>query len=203
MAIFEARGETDKARLLAHRQQDVYVLYELCGRQDYFQGYMLPSTGRLRRFALHPLGAGFVLQYPHTARPGELARFEAYPRLFQAFAQAGDWLDTLGIRGTGALNDAIQGRLPEVSLVGEALHEAHITRIAADISPAARRYAWSWLRARHRPAKQRSPSGWRSSCWPGRVRFRWRSTTTSWTATTPRDETASSTSRRSRRSTCR
>ena len=51
VAIFDARGETDKARLLAHRQQDSLVLYELCGRQDYFQGYMLPSTGRLRRFA--------------------------------------------------------------------------------------------------------------------------------------------------------
>ena len=134
VAIFEARGETDKARLLAHRQQDSLVLYELCGRRDYFQGYMLPSTGGLRQFALHQLGLGFVLQYPHTGTPGELARFEAYPKLFQAFAQAGDWLDTLGIRGTGALNDAImQGRLPEVSLVGEALHEAHISRIAEDI----------------------------------------------------------------------
>ena len=40
----------------------------------------------------------------------------------------------VGIRGTGALNDAItQGRLPEVSLVAEALHEAHISRIATDI----------------------------------------------------------------------
>jgi len=135
VAIFEARGETDKARLLSHRQQDSLVLYELCGRQDYFQGYMLPSTGRLRRFALHPRGDGFVLQYPHTAKPGELAPFEAYPKLFETFAQAGAWLDTLGIRGTGALNDAItQGRLPEVSLVGEALHEAHISRIAADIA---------------------------------------------------------------------
>ncbi len=134
VAIFEGRGETDKARLLAHRQHDSLVLYELCGRQDYFQGYMLPSTGRLRQFALHPLGSGFVLQYPHTAKPGELERFEAYPKLFEAFAQAGAWLDTLGIRGTGALNDAItQGRLPEVSLVGEALHEAHISRIATDI----------------------------------------------------------------------
>ena len=67
-------------------------------------------------------------------RPDELARFEAYPKLFETFKQAGAWLDTLGIRGTGALNDAIaQGRLPEVSLVAEALHEAHISRIAADI----------------------------------------------------------------------
>jgi uridine kinase len=134
VAIFDARGEADKARLLAHRQQDSLVLYELCGRQDYFQGYMLPSTGRLRRFDLRPLGDGFLLQYPHTARPDELAIFEAYPKLFETFKQAAAWLETLGIRSTGALNDAIvQGRLAEVSLVAEALHEAHISRIAADI----------------------------------------------------------------------
>ena len=134
VAIFEARGESDKARLLAHRQQESLVLYELCGRQDYFQGYMLPSTGRLRRFDLRPMGDGFVLQYPHTAHPDELAIFEAYPKLFETFKQAAAWLDTLGIRSTGALNDAIvSGRLAEVSLVAEALHEAHISRIAADI----------------------------------------------------------------------
>lgn len=133
-AIFEARGETDKVRLLAHRRQDGLTLYELAGRQDYFQGYMLPSTGRLRCFGLTPHGEGFVLQYPHTTRPGTLARFEPYPKLFEAFAQAGAWLDTLGIRSTGVLNDAIaSGRLPEVSLVAEALHEAQVSRIAADI----------------------------------------------------------------------
>ena len=133
VAIFEARGETDKARLLAHRQQDSLVLYS-CADGRTIPGYMLPSTGRLRRFALHPLGAGLRAAVPAHRQPGELARFEAYPKLFEAFAQAGDWLDTLGIRGTGALNDAImQGRLPEVSLVAEALHEAHISRIAADI----------------------------------------------------------------------
>jgi uridine kinase len=133
-AIFEARGETDKVRLLTHRRQGSLVLYELCGRQDYFQGYMLPSTGRLRRFRLCCHGDGFVLQYPHTGAPDALATFDPYPKLFATFEQAGAWLDTLGIRGTGALNDAIaQGRLPEVSLVAEALHEAHISRIAADL----------------------------------------------------------------------
>ena len=133
-ATFEVRGEIDKVRLLAHRQQESLVLYELCGRQDYFQGYMLPSTGRLRRFGLKRMGEGFVLQYPHTSRPGELTRLDTYPKLFSTFKQAVEWLDTVGIRSAGTLNDAItQGRLAEVSLVVEALHEAHISRIAADI----------------------------------------------------------------------
>ncbi len=134
IAICDARGETDKSRLLAHRQQDSLVLYELRGRQEYLQGYMLPSTGRLRQFALHRHAHGFVLQYPHQSSPTTLTRFEPYPKLFDTFEQAGTWLDTLGVRGTGALNDAIaQGRLPEVSLVAEALHEAQIARVAADI----------------------------------------------------------------------
>ncbi len=134
IAVCEARGESDKVRLLSHRQQDSLVLYELRGRQEYFQGYMLPSTGRLRQFALHPHAHGFVLQYPHQSSPTTLTKFEPYPKLFRTFEQAGAWLDTLGIRGTGALNDAIvEGRLPEVSLVAEALHETHIARIAADI----------------------------------------------------------------------
>jgi uridine kinase len=135
IAIFEQRGETDKARLLAHRDRETIALYELRSRVDYFQGFMLPSTGRLRQFALHPLAPGFVLQYPHQASPTELTPFEPYPRLFAAFAEAGEWLDRLGIRSTGALNDAIaEERLPEVSLVAEALHEARIARIAADIA---------------------------------------------------------------------
>ncbi len=133
-AIFEARGETDKVRLLAHRTQDSLVLYELAGRRDYLQGYMLPSAGRLAVFALHGHSPGFVLQYPHQSSPARLTPFEPYPRLFAAFAEAGEWLDRLHIRSAGALNDAIlDGRLQEVSLVAEALHEARIARIAGDI----------------------------------------------------------------------
>ena len=43
-------------------------------------------------------------------------------------------LDRLGIRSAGELNDAVaSGRIAEVSLVGEAQHEARIAHIAADI----------------------------------------------------------------------
>ena len=69
-------------RLLAHRTQDSLVLYELDGRRDYFQGYMLPSAGRLTLFALHGHSPGFVLQYPHQSSPTRLTPFEPYPRLF-------------------------------------------------------------------------------------------------------------------------
>jgi uridine kinase len=135
MALFEARGEEEKVRLLAHRQKQQVVLYTMRGRQDFFQGYMVPSTGCLGHFALHAFPPGFLLQFPHQSRPTEVGPITPYPKLFQVYEEAGHWLERLGIRSTGALNDAIAGgRLPEVSLVAEALHEARIADIAQDIA---------------------------------------------------------------------
>jgi uridine kinase len=135
MALFRERGEEDKERLFAHRRRQQLPLYRLRGRLDYFQGFMAPSAGYLQRFALAAFPPGFLLYFPHQARPDALPPVEPYPRLFAVFAEAGSWLDRLGIRGVGALNDAIAaGRLPEISLVAEALHEARIAEIAADIA---------------------------------------------------------------------
>jgi uridine kinase len=135
VALFESRGEHDKARLLAHREKPTLHLYELRGRRDYFQGFMVPSTGVLRHFALYAFPTGFMLQFPHQNRPLEIGPLTPYPKLFDLFEEAGHWLDRLGIRNVGALNDAIAaGRLPEISLVSEAFHEGRIARIATDIA---------------------------------------------------------------------
>lgn len=133
--LFRQRGEEDKVRLLAHRKKDKLVLYSLRGYRDYLQGYMVPSAGYLQQFALHAFPPGFMLQFPHQDRPGDLPPLTPYPKLFEVFEEAGHWLDRLGIRSAGALNDAIiAGRLPEVSLVAEALHESRIAAIAGEIA---------------------------------------------------------------------
>jgi uridine kinase len=139
-AIFRSRGEDDKVRLLAHREKPTLTIYRLRGRWDYFQGYMVASVGCLRYFALHAFPPGFMLQFPHQSRATEVAPITPYPKLFTVFEEAGHWLDRLGIRSAGALDDAIvAGRLPEISLVAEALHEARIAQIAADIASNRRR----------------------------------------------------------------
>ncbi len=135
MAIFESRGEEEKTRLLAHRQKAQVMLYTLRGRQDFFQGYMVPSAGCLKYFALHAFPPGFMLQFPHQGRPTEIGPLTPYPKLFQVYEEAGHWLERLGVRSAGALNDAVAaGRIAAVSLVAEALHEARIAQIAADIA---------------------------------------------------------------------
>lgn len=135
IALFRARGEDDKVRLLAHREKETLVLYQMNSHQDYMQGYMVPSTGYLTTFALHAFPPGFVLQFPHVDDPNALTPYAPYPKLFAVFAEYRRWLSRLEIRGVGALNDAIAaGRLAEVSLVAEALHEGRLARIAGDIA---------------------------------------------------------------------
>lgn len=135
MALFNTIGEPDTARLLQHRVKPLVPLYRLEDHWDFAQGFVVPSTGYLKLFALHAYSSGFLLQFPRQDNPNRLGPITAYPKLFAVYQQAGDWLDKLGIRNVGLLNQAIEsGRLPEISLVAEALHAGSLARIAEDIA---------------------------------------------------------------------
>jgi uridine kinase len=135
IAYFQAKGFTDKVRLLAHRKKSYLTLYRLNDHQDYHQGYMVPSTGYLRWFSLVSTNGGFTLRFPRRQTPTQLTPLPDYPKLLAAFRQYGDWLNLLGVGSVGALNDAIQsGRIREIILTSEALHEGRIAEIAATIA---------------------------------------------------------------------
>ncbi|HRE27053.1 MAG TPA: nucleoside kinase, partial [Anaerolineales bacterium] len=64
-----------------------------------------------------------------------------YPLLFEVFEEANTWLEKLGLRSLGALNEAIAaGRLTEIALVAEALHESRIALIATALAGHADRF---------------------------------------------------------------
>lgn len=133
--VFAARGEEGKVRLLKDFTEDHIHLYSLNNFLDYFYGYMLPSTGYLRTFALDPFPGGFILRFPRREAPAKLPPPQRFTALREVFSEYGEWLDLLGIRDVGSLNEAIRlGRIEEVILVSEALHEKRITEIAGILS---------------------------------------------------------------------
>ncbi|MGB9889745.1 MAG: nucleoside kinase, partial [Anaerolineae bacterium] len=135
LTLFQARGQQDKVRLFSRRRKDYLILYRLRDYRDYFHGYMVPSTGYLRYFALRPSPPGFILQYPRRHWPTELLPYTESPRLSAVFQEYGEWLRLLGVEDVGSLNDAIErGRIREIILVSEALHEERIAQIAHDIA---------------------------------------------------------------------
>jgi uridine kinase len=132
---FKSIGYEDKVRLLRYRRKPYLTLYRLGERMDYHHGYMVPSTGYLKWYDLFLVNGGFTLRFPRRHAPTELEPVTQYPQLLAAFRQYGDWLERLDIGNVGALNDAIQGgRVHEVVLVSEALHEQNVAEIARQIA---------------------------------------------------------------------
>jgi uridine kinase len=133
--LFQARGDEDKVRLLDRRRKGYLTLYQLRGFRDYFHGYMVPSTGYLTVFELQPYAPGFALRFPRSDPPMTLQPVVEYPKLVHVFREYGRWMELMGILDVGCLNEATAGeRVREVVLVGEALHEKRIARIAAEIA---------------------------------------------------------------------
>jgi len=131
---FTSLGYTDKVRLLHYRRKDYLTLYTLRDRMDYHHGYMVPSTGYLKWFELVLSNGGFTLRFPRRHSPTCLEPITPYPQLLAAFRLYGDWLEHLGIDNVGALNDAIKGgRVHELVLVSEALHEQNVADIAKQV----------------------------------------------------------------------
>ncbi len=135
IALFEARGDDDKVRLLNRRRKSYLTLYSLRGFRDYFHGYMVASTGYLRVFALHSYQPGFILRFPRSDPPMQLQPIVDYPKLVSVFREYGEWMALMGIHDVGCLNDVIASeRVREVILVAEALHEQRVARIAEEIA---------------------------------------------------------------------
>jgi uridine kinase len=127
---------------LARRRKTYLTVYQLRGFRDYFHGYMVPSTGYLSVFALQDYPPGFILRFPRTNPPMELQPFVDYPKLVNVFREYGEWMELMGVRDVGFLNEAIAGeRVREVVLVAEALHEQRIARIAEEIAARRRQAA--------------------------------------------------------------
>ncbi len=132
---FERDGYLDKLRLMKVRQKDYLTLYTLHGFEDYFHGYMVPSSGYLKKFRLHRMGMGFILRFPKRHMPSEILPNGEYPKLWATFQEYGYWQERLGLDDVGMLNEAIEGgRGREVILVAEALHDQKLAEIARRIA---------------------------------------------------------------------
>ena len=132
--MFREKGMHDKERLLYYRRSSRVNLYNLDGTDDYFYGYMAPSTGMLGYFDLVAYESGFVLLFPKkdTKKVEELVTSS---KLFHTFRESREWSQMLGIGTVGDLNDAIaNGRGQELILLQEALMEERIGNLAAQIA---------------------------------------------------------------------
>lgn len=138
--MFRERGMEQKAELFRYRRASRVNLYCMDGYEDYFYGYMLPSTEGLSRFDLTTYDDGFVLVVPKRNSLDMGDGYKAPDRLYTALRKAEDWGHQLGISGVGQLNTEIcKGHLNDLILIQEALMEKQIADVAEEIQAKGRK----------------------------------------------------------------
>lgn len=131
---FESIGLKEKERLFRFRRGSKTNLYCLDGYEDYFYGYMAPSTGYIRNFLVSPYQDGLVLQTPKRHQTEKIAKFYPQPKLFRVMQRSREWSRTLGVDTVGALNEVITaGGIRHLILLQEGLQEKLLSDIADKI----------------------------------------------------------------------
>ena len=132
---FTRHGMIDKARLFRFRRSSSVNVYLLDGFEDYYYGYMVPSTGYLKYFKLIPYDEGFVLEFPPRKTPETFGPFREQPKVFQTLKNSTKWGEILNVGTVGALNEQIsEGNVGNIILAQEAIMEKGLGDIAAEIA---------------------------------------------------------------------
>lgn len=135
ISLFNRHKMYDKERLFRFRRASNVNVYSIKGFEDYYYGYMVPSTGYLKYFKLYKYEDGFVIQLPVKENPDVVPEFNPQRKLFNVLKESGKWSDMLDISNVGALNEQIsKGKINEIILVQEALQEKKIAEIASEIA---------------------------------------------------------------------
>lgn len=133
--LFHQYGMYDKEELFKYRRSSRVNLYRMGAFEDYNYGYMVPSTGYLRYFALHLYDEGFVIQLPEIANPRVIPPFAVREKLFQVQKESMRWGDLQNIETVGDLNrEIVQAGAQNMVLVQEAQQEKKIAEIAEQIA---------------------------------------------------------------------
>jgi uridine kinase len=135
--LFNHYGMFDKEKLFRYRRVSKANIYNLEGYEDYFYGYMPPSTGMLKYFDLLTYEQGIILLLPNKKTPSILEPFKPQDKLFHTLKETNRWAQTMEIDTVGALNDLIvQGKMNDLILIQEALQEKKIGELAEQIKKA-------------------------------------------------------------------
>ena len=132
---FRQYGMYDKEKLFHYRRVSAVNVYSINEFEDYYYGYMAPSTGYLKYFKLYLYDEGLVVQMPVPENPVEVPEFKPSQKLFQVLKESTTEGGRMGIETVADLNGVVVYHDPqELILVQEALQEKKIAQIANQIA---------------------------------------------------------------------
>ncbi len=121
--------------LLRYRNDPKIPMYQCDKFFDISYEPLLDNTALLGLFKLHNYAPGFLLRFPLSKKPTEVAEFKDHPLLFSIFTEYKAWGKILNVNCTGRLNQLIEERkIRPFIQIAEALHDKKISSIADQIA---------------------------------------------------------------------
>jgi len=138
--IFKKFKMVEKEKLLKYRDHDTINIYTLGWLQNYFYGYMVPSTSYLKWFDLKPYDKGVIIRHPRKFAPNGLPEFVEQKNLAKIYSEAETWGHILDIAYVSNLNERIEKHeYPELIRIAEALQEKKVAELADMITESGKR----------------------------------------------------------------
>ena len=132
--LFEKYGMDEKVKLFKYRTDSYISVYELDGYNDYYYGYMMPSTKSLGIFELYKYSDGFVLQLPVKEAPYQVPEFAPQNKVSDTLHNATKWAEMMEMHTVGDINQhIIDGNINSMMLVLEAKKQQDIISIVNQI----------------------------------------------------------------------
>lgn len=132
--IYAEKGYLDKIDVLKYRDDENVHIYECNGYVNYLYGYMVPSTGYLKKFKLLMYNPGFVVQFPRAECNGEIPAFEESISFGRMLNDARDWSELCGCNKIPLLNQhATDIKINDLVNVCETKHNNMLAELGSTI----------------------------------------------------------------------
>lgn len=125
----------DKLAILKYRPEKTVHFYECDGYINYMYGYMVPTTGRLKKYKLMQYNGGILIRYPRSESNGKVPDFEDMPRYSHSLREAQDWAYKMNTNSVAGINDYIEnGQAVELINMSEARHNDMLAELGNNIA---------------------------------------------------------------------
>lgn len=107
--IYQKMDRPDKADILKYRPESNVNIYKCGDYYDYLHAYMVPSTGCVKEYLLHPYSPGIILQYPRHELDGEIPEFQEESTYGKTLSRARNWQLKTGTQTIFDINQKVEG----------------------------------------------------------------------------------------------
>ncbi len=130
--IFKNRNRPDLIALLEDADPGAQIDVSDCGDyKDCMFMKLVPHTGYLGVFSFFYYPPGFILRFPKSLNPNELASHFMERQIFKVYTEFKKWVHLLDAGDVASLNDVIRrGEINDIIRISEAFHEKKIAAIA-------------------------------------------------------------------------